>query len=147
MTKVLIDAFGIAYRRKNAEDVCEILMGKHIAGVTARGCPEPPLAQLHLMPPPVIDMMDLTIYEGNVNDLILLAASDLFGIGNIHVTISDEQGNVIESGDAFEEPVGSGIWNYFANVAVPSGATVIVHAAAIDSLGGVGTLRTGATIP
>ena len=147
MTKVFIDAFGIAYRKQIAETVCEIIMGRHIAGVTARGCPEPPLSQVNLMPPPMIEIIDLTIYEGNVNDLILLAASDLFGIWNVHLTISDDQGNIVESGDAVEEPVGSGIWKYFANIAIPSSTSVIVHAAATDSLGGVGTLRTGRTIP
>ena len=147
MTKILIDAFGIALRKQMAETVTEILLTKHITGVRVSGCPEPPLAQLHLMPPPTIDMIDLTIYTGNVDDLILLATSDLFGIRNLHVTIQDDRGNVIESGDAFEEPLGSGVWNYFADVAVPSGTRVIVHAAATDCLGGVGTLRTGAIIP
>jgi hypothetical protein len=59
----------------------------------------------------------------------------------------DDQGNAIESGDAFEEPVGSGFWDYFANVAVASGTTVIVQAIATDHLGGVGVLSQWTTIP
>ena len=46
-----------------------------------------------------------------------------------------------------EEPLGSGIWNYFATMAIPSGTTVIVQAVAIDSLGGVGTLSEWTTVP
>jgi hypothetical protein len=63
------------------------------------------------------------------------------------VIIMDNQRNVIESGDAFEEPVGSGIWNYFAAREVPSGTTVTVQAVATDSLGGVGTLSEWIMIP
>ena len=48
---------------------------------------------------------------------------------------------------ASEGPIGSGEWFYFANVAVPSDTTVTVHAAATDSLGGVGTLSAETTIP
>jgi hypothetical protein len=53
----------------------------------------------------------------------------------------------VKSGDAFEEPVGSGIWNYLASRAVPSGTRVIVQAVATDSLGGVGILSEWTTIP
>jgi hypothetical protein len=72
---------------------------------------------------------------------------DCQAVGNLHITIRDDQGNIVESGDAFEEPVGSGIWNYFATMAVPSGTHVIVDAFATDSLGGVGTLSEWITIP
>ena len=63
------------------------------------------------------------------------------------MVLLDDQGNVIEGGDAFEEPVGSGFWDYFANVAVPSGTTVIVQAVATDPLRGVGALSQSKTIP
>ena len=61
--------------------------------------------------------------------------------------IMDDQGNVIESGATFEEPVGSAFWGYFANVAVPSGTSVIVQAVATDHLGEVGVLSRWTTIP
>ena len=62
------------------------------------------------------------------------------------ICLANRAGASVEGGDDFEEPVGSGFWDYFANIAVASGTTVIVQAAATDSLGGVGTLTRWITI-
>jgi len=86
-------------------------------------------------------------YEGHIDDLILLATSDDFGIIDIRITIRDDQRNVFESGDAFEDPMGSGIWNYLATTEVPSDTHVIVQAVATDSLDAVGTLSESTTTP
>jgi hypothetical protein len=147
MTKVFIDASGIVYRKEMAEAVSEIIKRRYIAGVQACGCTEPPLAQVNLMPPPLIETLDLTIYDGQSNNAILITSSDIFGIVNLHVTIIEAAGNVIESGEAVESFEGSGYWGYITAVSVPSGTSVIVHAAATDSLGGVGTRSAGKRVP
>jgi hypothetical protein len=148
MTKVFLKESVLKYRREMAERVRETIKEKYIAGVRVWSNEEPPLAQVDLLCPPKIEMIDLMIYEGKVHDLILLVTSDDFGIWNLHVTIMDDKGNVIESGNAFQESDdGLGIWDYFTKVSVLSGTPVIAHATATDRLGGVGTLSADTTIP
>jgi hypothetical protein len=147
MTKVLIDRYGIEYRRKIAESVCEIIEVRHISGVTAQGCPAPPLDQLHLMPPPALEKIDLTTYKGRRQNVIQITTSDIFGIGNLRVRIQAENMTLLESGSAVESFVGSGHWNYLTGVSVPSGTSVIVYAAATDCLGGVGARSERIKIP
>jgi hypothetical protein len=149
MTKVLCDESVFDYQREMAETVREVIRSQYIAGVKVwdiRECGEPPLAHADLLPPPTIEAIALMVYEGKVDDLIFVATSSDFGVWQVHVTIMDHRGNLIESGNAFEDPIGSGEWFYFGKVAVPSGTTVTVHVAATDRLGGVGALSTETTI-
>ena len=104
MTKVFISPLMLEYRQAIADLTHQCIKSRHIAGVKTYTGEDPSLAQVDPLPPPRMEMIDLMIYEGHVDDLILLATSDDFGIGNVHVTIRDDQGNVIEGGDAFEEP-------------------------------------------
>jgi len=147
MTKILIDQFGIDLRKKMAESVCELILGRQIAGVAARGCPEPPLAQVHLMPPPIIERIDLTLDRGRGDSVIHITTADIFGIKNLHVIIRNGNGDRIESGEAVESPAGVGGWCYVTTVRVPSGMSVKIHTSATDNLGGVGTLTSEKMMP
>lgn len=149
MTKVFISPFIQGYQQEIAELTRECIQSRYIEGVdeVVWTNEEPPLAQDNLLPPPRIETLHLMNYEGHVNDLILLAISTEFGVGNLHITIRDDQRNIIESDDGFEDPLGSGIWNYLTTREVPSGTTVIVQAVATDNLGGVGTLSECTSIP
>jgi hypothetical protein len=128
----------LEYRQAIADLARQCIQSRHIAGVKTYTGKDPSLAQVDLLPPPRIEMIHLMIYEGHVDDLIMLATSDDFGIENVHVVIMDDQGTIIESGDAEPWPVDPGLWNYMTIAAVPSGTSVIVSAAATDRLGGVG---------
>jgi len=147
MTKVFISPLLMEYRQEIAELTRECIQSRFFAEVEdVFTDDEPPLAQDNLLPPPRIETLHLMHYEGHVNDLILLAISTEFGVGNLHITIRDDGRNIIESGDGFEDPIGSGIWNYLTTREVPSGTRVTVHAVATDYLGGVGTLSESTTI-
>jgi len=108
---------------------------------------EPPLAQPDLLHPPKIERLDLEFYDGRVKDLISIYTSDDFGIVNLYLIFRDEQGNLIERGNATEWPDEPNRWGYLTRAAVPSGRSVNVHAAAMDSLGAVGALSQSKTIP
>jgi hypothetical protein len=149
MIKVFISPLMLDYQQEIADLTRQCIQSRYIAGVKEMVWTdeEPALAQVDLLPPPRIETIHLMNYEGHAGDLILLGISTDFGVGNLHISIRDDQGNIVENGDGFEEPLGSGIWNYFATREVPSGTTVTVYAAATDSLGGVGTLSDSITIP
>ncbi len=83
---------------------------------------------------PVIDTLDLSAYNGQVGDLIQVSARDDFGVASVHVSITDEQSNPIESGNAMETAEGSGRWVYTATTSLES--NVIVKAVATDRPGG-----------
>jgi hypothetical protein len=56
----------------------------------------------------------------------------------MHITIVDDQGCVIESGEAFPFLEDPNAWKYLPQACVPPGRTVTVHVTAFDSLGGIG---------
>lgn len=58
----------------------------------------------------------------------------------------DEQGKLIERGNATEWPDEPNRWGYLTKAPVPSGTSVNVYATAIDVLGGVGTLSEWITV-
>lgn len=84
---------------------------------------------------PVIHSVDLSAYNGNSGEAITISASDDISVASVHVTINDEQGNPIESGDALETAEGSGQWVYTATTSTES--SVNVQAVATDRPGGV----------
>jgi len=147
MTKVILSKALYDYRREMAEIVRQTVKEGYIAGVKTYYSRERFPAQVDLLPPPKIDMIELTSYKGQVNDLILLATSDDFGMSNLHVVIQDDQGNLIESGDASQFDDCSDCWDYMTTASVPSGTCVIVSAVATDCLWGVGSLSTRVRIP
>lgn len=83
---------------------------------------------------PTIEAIDLSAYNGGVGNLIHITAGDDFGVVNVHVSITDENGAPIENGNAVETAAGSGHWVYTTTVSVE--ANVIVTAVATDRPGG-----------
>jgi hypothetical protein len=146
MTKVYVTQSILDYRQEMADLVRQTIKEKFIAGVKAARRGAPLFFQTDLLPPPFIEKFDLELYEGNDNDLIQIYTSDDFGITNVHVILTDAQGNLIEAGDAEESSEGSGYWGYITIVSVPAGTSVTVYAAAIDGLWGLGALSTSLTI-
>lgn len=137
MTKVLINNFFLAYQRGMEEFIRKIVKEKYIAGVKSGGHGEPSWITPDLLPPPKIESLDLDFYEGRVDDFISIYTSDDFGIVNIFITIQDENGNLIESGNAFDWPEQPNRWAYLTSVPVPDGTPVTVQVAVIDGLGGM----------
>ena len=130
-----------------AEIVRQTVKENYIAGVKTFYSRERFPVQVDFLPPPKIEMIEATTYKGQVDDMILFATSDDFGMTNLHVVIQDDQGNLIESGDASQFNDCSDCWDYMTTASVPSGTSVIVSAVATDCLWGVGSLSTKMTIP
>lgn len=65
---------------------------------------------------PVIHSVNVFGYSGNVGDTITILASDDVGVQKVHVSITDDQDNPIEYGEAVETAEGSGEWVYTATV-------------------------------
>jgi len=85
---------------------------------------------------PVIDSLDLGMYTGQGGSLIHISARDEFGVAGVHIAITDQDGNPLESGEATETAVGSGHWVYVATSNVDAGTAVTVNAVASDRPGG-----------
>ena len=146
MTKVRINEYFLVYKRETADLVRRTLRQKYIAGVKSGIGGEPPLARVDLLSPPQIYMFDLTFYEGQVDTPIWIYTSDDFGILNLHLRFSDEQGNLIESGDAAGWTGDPDCWFYFTTACAPSGRAVILSAVATDGLGNIGLLSEQITV-
>jgi len=56
-------------------------------------------------------------------------------------SLTDGDGNAIESGDATQTPAGSGRWTYAATAAVATGTTVRIEVTATDRAGGEGQVE------
>jgi hypothetical protein len=147
MTKVRLSESVLNYRREMAEAVSQTIKASFIHGVKNFISPQPSWVDKHFLPPPKIEVIELTCYTGKIDDPIFLATSADFGISNIQVVIWDDKGNVIESGDAAPFEDDPDCWDYLARVPVPSGTRVTVYAAATDPLWGVGAASQDRTIP
>jgi hypothetical protein len=139
MTKVLITEYFLAYQRGMDEFVRQIVKEKYIAGVKSGGHAEPSWIPADLLPSPKVESLDLDFYEGRVDDIISIYTSDDFGIINLYLILKDENGNLIESGNAIDWPEEPNRWAYITRVTVPAGTSVTVHAAVIDGFGGMST--------
>ena len=137
MTKVILTESVLSYRREMAEAVSDTIKANFIDGVKTFVTEERFLTTSpELLPPPKIEVIDLTSYQGKIGDPIF-----------IHLVIRDDKGNVIESGNAAPFDDAPDCWDYIATADVPSGTSVIVYATATDALWGMGALRTTGTIP
>jgi hypothetical protein len=86
---------------------------------------------------PSITDTDLSAYNGLVGDVIKIMATDDFGVASVHITISKAQtGETIESGNAIETGLGSGLWLYTATSAAPAETDVQINVVAADRPGG-----------
>jgi len=74
--------------------------------------------------PPEIEEVDLSEYHGKKGDLISIEAYDRVMVKRVSVSILDEEGNEVETGEA-QSPNGW-MWNYTATVAVGTGEVSVV---------------------
>ena len=139
MTKLYFSEDSLVYQMEMAELVRHVVKEKFIAGVKSGGGVEPSWLPADLLPPPKIENLDLCMYQGGVNDVISIQTSDDFGIVNIYLVLQDENGNLIESGNAFDWPEEPNHWAYLTRASIPSGTSVTVHAAVIDGFGNMST--------
>ena len=78
---------------------------------------------------PVIHNVDLSGYNGEAGNVFDVTVTDDFAVASVQVKISDEQGNVIESGLATENNDGSSPWCYSVQNTFTEPVTVEVVAA------------------
>jgi len=92
---------------------------------------------------PVIDTIDLSAYNGQAGDIVRISARDDFGVAAVHVSITDNSGESIESGNAV---AAAGGWVYTTKEVVNAGTNVIVHVVATDRPGGTGVSSSAKTL-
>jgi hypothetical protein len=92
---------------------------------------------------PVIDDVTLASYHGQAGDVIHIVARDDFDLASVHVSISEEGGNAIESGNA---ELVTGGWEYTATQNVPPGTTVNILVVATDRPGGTSVTTLSKTV-
>ena len=86
---------------------------------------------------PSITNIDLSAYNGQVNDVIKIQAQDDFSVASVHVALTQVNGGTpIESGYAVETAPGSGQWVYTATLSVSAGSNVNFTVVATDRPGG-----------
>ena len=148
MTKVILTESLLNYRREMAELVRQTVKESFVEGVKSLdfGSEESFLSQPDLLLPPRVEVIELSLYHGQIGDPIFFATSDDFGTWNVHVVIKDDKGNLIESGDASQFEDRAEYWDYLATVAMPAGTSIRVYATAIDGLWGVGAFSQSKTI-
>jgi hypothetical protein len=142
MTKIYFANSILDYRQDMAEAVRQLIRENYIGGVKPFIGDDPRLSQPDLLPPPRIEAIELHFYQGRVDDQVMLCVTSDFGLASVSVVIMDGQGNLIERGEADPISASAECWSYVARVDVPAGTSVTVQAAAVDRLGGAGTLRT-----
>lgn len=102
-----------------------------------------------LLTPPWIESLLPVFYwleDGEIEGIINICTSDLFGITAISVTLRDEAGNLLEKGYAELNDDCVGVWAYAPSVTLAVGATVIVRAVARDALGGMSLMEEKITL-
>jgi len=92
---------------------------------------------------PVIRNVDVFGYSGQIGDTISILTSDDLGVVRVHVSITDDQGNPIENGEAIETAQGSGSWIYTATV--QSQPIVNIQVVALDRPGGTAVVNVNKT--
>lgn len=146
MTRVYVNKDYLAYQHEMAEVVRTVVKQKFIGGVKPSYGSEPAWLPADLLPPPVIENLDFDLYEGCADNFILIQTSDDFGIINLVLILKDQDGNLIESGNAFDYPEEPNQWVYGTSVTVAAGTSVTVQAVATDQLGGLSTRSERVTV-
>lgn len=99
-----------------------------------RGQPMFSLTIADFLNAPSIDEVDVSEYGGAQGDIVRIQAHDDFEVTQVRVSITDSEGNVLESGDAV---VSQGFWTYTAPTDVPTGTSVRISVTALDRPGSV----------
>ena len=146
MTKVLMNLDLLDYRQSMKRSLRQVIQQNHIAGIRQSDTWEIPLAQKNLLPPPFILGVILEYYEGQDDDFIGVHVLHDFGIHAMHISIMDEQGNLIESGEVEPYDENPELWEYYPEVRVPTGTRVIAQVTAMDCMCGIAVGRTAKII-
>lgn len=102
-----------------------------------------------LLTPPWIEALLPKFYlreDGEIEGIITIVTSDLFGIASIVVSMRDEAGNIMESGDAMLDENWLGFWTYLPSIAPGVGTSLVVRAVATDGLGGLSIAEESVTL-
>jgi len=147
MIKVRLSPLILEYRQMMEQQVHEVRDEKLWISAQAEMAIEyfpirmdiPAPAKAGLLTHPKIEFSSVDIYlrKGETDGLIQINTSDEFGIEYIYVTLRDEAGNLLESGDAMRDEICDGHWGYMPCEPLTIGTTVTVRAVALDALGGL----------
>ncbi len=93
-----------------------------------------------VLTPPLVEALwnSIRLRDGALDGFIQIVTADEFGVTDVHVTLLDEQGKVIESDYAIPDPCYEDYWAYLPSASVPPGTTITVRALAMDTLGATG---------
>ncbi len=149
MTKVLIKSDLLSYQQDMKESLRQVIQHNYVKGVRQPERVDVGVRRLFLedvLQPPEIELVSLFDYTGQGDDFkaphrfcgVGIDANHEFGIHSMRITIHDDQGNVVESGDAYPYDNNPNLWWFFPEVRVPLGTSVIVHVTAMDCMGGIG---------
>jgi hypothetical protein len=138
MTKVLMNLDLLEYQREMKEALRQVIRHNFVGGIRQAGRMESHPVQEELLPPPYIMSLCLEAYEGQGDDFIGIVACHDLAIYSMHITILDDRGNLIESGEALPYPEDPNLWEFLPTARVPAGTSVTVHVTAIDYMYGVG---------
>ena len=84
---------------------------------------------------PRVDEVDLSGYSGQSGEKIYVLASDDFEVAAVHVAISRESGEPIESGAAAKTAADPGRWMYTTTASAPPGTPVKIQVSVTDRPG------------
>jgi len=150
MTKVFIHPDLLAYRQGMQEALRQVVQYNFVDGLPQpeRVDPEACILWEDVLPPPDIELIFVDTYqedEGEQDCITAQVYADL-GAVSVHVTIRDDEGNRIESGEMCPFLNQPNLWDYLPGIRVPRGMDVIVEVTAMDCMGGIGTRRVGHTM-
>ncbi len=95
---------------------------------------------------PTFKPLDLSAYKGTVGDKIIIRAKDDIGLTQVDVNIVAQDGTPIEQGQAVEDGVRSGIWNYTVTQPVALGTDVFIEIKGVDHAGNKGQYSENPTV-
>jgi hypothetical protein len=84
---------------------------------------------------PTIKPLDLTQYKGRVNDVIEIRVTDDIGLADLEVSITAQDGTLIEHGFAVETGPQSNKWKYVAKGQVALGSDIFIELKGVDHAG------------
>lgn len=147
MTKVILSPFLLRYRQGMAELVDEVCRQNAIASMDYQDTKDlspvrtevPEVWMPGLLRPPKVELLlpDIWLEDGHLEGIIQINTSEYFGVMDVFIALEDEQGNIIESDYAMDNPYVENHWGYVPSAPLGPGTTVLVRAMAMDRLGGV----------
>jgi hypothetical protein len=109
----------------------------------ARKCPPNALLISNFLNPPVLDHLELTDFQGRLNDPIRVLASDGIEVTAVTITVRRADGTVIESGSAARD---HDVWVYRCSTSAVGEGLVQIEVAAQNRAGAIGKVSAAATV-